>query len=114
MLDGASHGRQFKARAPFHDVMRFWFSALQGLHMVDQIERQARIADGLRKLTLTPKEAAEWARICDPTALNPRAGVDRTARLCTQGVVVSGFGSLPLGRGVALTPGTAAPLGSLR
>jgi len=31
-------------------------------YTVDQIERHARIADGLRKATLTPNEAAAWAR----------------------------------------------------
>jgi hypothetical protein len=62
VLDGASHGRQFKAWARHSmTVTRFWFSAYKD-YTVDQIERHARIADGLRKATLTPKEAAEWAR----------------------------------------------------
>ncbi|TMK30141.1 MAG: hypothetical protein E6G69_10520 [Alphaproteobacteria bacterium] len=62
VLDGASHGRQFKAWARHSmTVTRFWFSAYKD-YTVDQIERHARIADGLRKPTLTPKEAAEWAR----------------------------------------------------
>ena len=42
-------------------VGRFWFSAYKN-YTVDQIERQARIADGLRKATLTPEEAAQWVR----------------------------------------------------
>ena len=42
-------------------VSRFWFSAYPE-YTVDQIERHARIADGLRKATLTPNEAAAWAR----------------------------------------------------
>ncbi len=62
VLDGASHGRQFKAWARHSmAVSRFWFSAYTD-YTVDQIERHARIADGLRKATLTPKEAASWAR----------------------------------------------------
>lgn len=62
VLDGASHGRQFKAWAR-HSMAgsRFWFSAYKN-YTVDQIERHARIADGLRKTTLTPDEAAKWAR----------------------------------------------------
>jgi hypothetical protein len=62
VLDGASHGRQFKAWARHSmAVSRFWFSAYKDL-TVDQIERNARIADGLRKATLTPQEADVWAR----------------------------------------------------
>jgi hypothetical protein len=62
VLDGASHGRQFKAWARHSmAVSRFWFSAYTD-YTVDQIERHARIADGLRKATLTPKEPAAWAR----------------------------------------------------
>jgi hypothetical protein len=62
VLDGASHGRQFKAWARHSmAVSRFWFSAYKD-YTVNQIERQARIADGLRKATLTPEEAAQWAR----------------------------------------------------
>jgi hypothetical protein len=62
VLDGASHGRQFKAWARHSmAVSRFWFSAYKD-YTVNQIERQARIADGLRKATLTPEEAALWAR----------------------------------------------------
>ena len=55
-------GRQFKAWARHSmAVGRFWFSAYKN-YTVDQIERQARIADGLRKATLTPEEAAQWVR----------------------------------------------------
>jgi len=62
VLDGASHGRQFKAWARNSmAVSRFWFSAYKN-YTVDQIERNARIADGLRKATLTPDEAHAWAR----------------------------------------------------
>jgi hypothetical protein len=62
VLDGASHGRQFKdwARNSMA-VSRFWFSAYKN-YTVDQIERNARIADGLRKVVLTSDEAAAWAR----------------------------------------------------
>jgi hypothetical protein len=62
VLDGASHGRQFKSWARHSmAVSRFWFSAYKD-YTVNQIERQGRIADGLRKTSLTPKEAAAWAR----------------------------------------------------
>ena len=62
VMDGASHGRQFKAWARHSmAVSRFWFSAYKD-YTVDQIERHARIADGLRKHTLTSEEAAVWAR----------------------------------------------------
>ena len=62
VMDGASHGRRFKAWARHSmAVSRFWFSAYKD-YTVDQIERQARIADGLRKRALTPKEAARWAK----------------------------------------------------
>ncbi len=58
--DGATHGRQFKAWAR-HSMTesQFWFSAYKDL-TVNQIERQARLAEGLRKATLTPQEAATW------------------------------------------------------
>jgi hypothetical protein len=62
VLDGASHGRQFKAWARHSmAVSRFWFSAYKD-YTVDQIERHARIADGLRKTSLQPEEAIAWAR----------------------------------------------------
>jgi hypothetical protein len=62
VLDGASHGRQFKAWARHSmAVSRFWFSAYAD-YTVDQIERHARVADGLRKPKLEPQEAAEWAK----------------------------------------------------
>jgi hypothetical protein len=61
VMDGASHGRQFKAWARHSmAVSRFWFSAYPN-YTVDQIERQARIADGLRKTRLASDEAAAWA-----------------------------------------------------
>jgi hypothetical protein len=62
VLDGASHGRKFKAWARHSmAVSRFWFSAYK-TYTVDQIERHARIANGLRKTRLTPEEAVIWAR----------------------------------------------------
>jgi hypothetical protein len=62
VLDGASHGRQFKSWARHSmAVSRFWFSAYKD-YTVNQIERHGRIANGLRKTSLTPKEAAAWAR----------------------------------------------------
>jgi hypothetical protein len=62
VLDGASHGRKFKAWARHSmAVSRFWYSAYRDL-TVEQIERNARIADGLRKETLSEQEAAVWVR----------------------------------------------------
>jgi membrane protein implicated in regulation of membrane protease activity len=61
VLDGASHGRKFKNWARHSmAVSRFWYSAYRDL-TVDQIERNARIADGLRKERLTGKGAEAWA-----------------------------------------------------
>lgn len=58
--DGASHGRQFKEWARHSmTVSRFWYSAYKDL-TADQIERNYRVALGLRKPTLSPKEAALW------------------------------------------------------
>ena len=60
VLDGASHGRMFKTWAlASRAVSRFWYSAYKHL-TVDQIERNARIADGLRRRSLSEKEAARW------------------------------------------------------
>lgn len=58
--DGASHGRQFKEWARHSmTVSRFWYSAYKDL-TADQIERNFRVALGLRKPKLTEKEAALW------------------------------------------------------
>jgi len=58
--DGASHGRKFKAWARHSmAISRFWYSAYRDL-TVDQIERNNRIADGLRRVTLSEKDAAAW------------------------------------------------------
>jgi hypothetical protein len=61
VVDGASHGRKFKNWARFSmAVTRFWYSAYRN-YTVDQIERHARIATGLRKRRLSEKQAASWA-----------------------------------------------------
>lgn len=58
--DGASHGRQFKAWARHSmTISRFWYSAYPDL-TVDQVERNNRIANGLRKPVLSEKEASVW------------------------------------------------------
>ena len=60
ILDGASHGRQFKNWAlASRAVSRFWYSAYPDL-TVDQVERNNRIANGLRKASLQDTEAAIW------------------------------------------------------
>lgn len=58
---GATEGRKFKAWAR-HSMSQstFWFSAYKE-YSVNQIERQARVADGLRRPALTEQEAAAWA-----------------------------------------------------
>jgi hypothetical protein len=62
VLDGASHGRRFKAWAlASRAVSRFWYSAYPTL-TVDQIERNTRIADGLRRASLSETEASGWIR----------------------------------------------------
>ncbi len=60
ILDGASHGRQFKNWAlASRAVSRFWYSAYPDL-TVDQVERNNRIANGLRKASLQDAEAVTW------------------------------------------------------
>jgi hypothetical protein len=60
VLDGASHGRLFKSWAlASRAVSRFWYSAYRHL-TVDQIERNGRIANGLRRTSMSDKEAARW------------------------------------------------------
>ncbi len=58
---GATEGRKFKAWAR-HSMSQsgFWFSAYKQ-YSVNQIERHARLANGLRQATLTPQEASAWA-----------------------------------------------------
>lgn len=60
IYDGASHGRQFKNWAlASRAISRFWYSAYRDL-TVDQIERNHRIANGLRKRTVSEEEARAW------------------------------------------------------
>jgi hypothetical protein len=60
VYDGASHGRQFKAWAlASRAVSRFWYSAYPDL-TVDQVERNNRIANGLRQPSLSTEEAKTW------------------------------------------------------
>jgi hypothetical protein len=62
LLDGAAHGRQFKTWAlASRAVTRFWYSAYREL-TVDQIERNHRIANGLRPERLSEKDARAWMR----------------------------------------------------
>lgn len=62
IYDGASHGRRFKNWAlASRAVSRFWYSAYPTM-TVDQIERNNRIADGLRRKSLSEKEALAWMR----------------------------------------------------
>jgi hypothetical protein len=62
VYDGASHGRQFKNWAlASRAVSRFWYSAYPTL-TVDQIERNHRIANGLRQPSLGEEEARRWIR----------------------------------------------------
>ncbi|WP_207538261.1 hypothetical protein [Sabulicella rubraurantiaca] len=60
IYDGARHGRRFKNWAlASRAVSRFWYSAYPTL-TVDQIERNNRIADGLRRPELSEVEARAW------------------------------------------------------
>jgi hypothetical protein len=61
VLDGASQDRQFKAwKRHAMAPSLFWFSAYRALS-VEQIKRNARIAEGLRQAVLKPKEAVQWS-----------------------------------------------------
>lgn len=58
--EGAEHGRQFKAWAlASRAVSRFWYSAYPDL-TVDQVERNNRIAVGLRHAALSDEKAEQW------------------------------------------------------
>lgn len=62
IYEGASHGRQFKNWAlASRAVSLFWYSAYREL-TVDQIERNHRIANGLRSASLSEQDAAAWMR----------------------------------------------------
>lgn len=58
---GATEGRKFKAWAR-HSMSHsgFWFSAYKQ-YTVNQIERQARLAAGLRQASMREQEATRWA-----------------------------------------------------
>jgi len=60
LYEGASRGRQFKEWARHSmAVSHFWYSAYKDL-TTEQIERNYRIALGLRQTALTDEEAAQW------------------------------------------------------
>lgn len=62
IYDGASHGRRFKNWAlASRTVSRFWFSAYPKLS-VDQIERNFRIAEGLRNSNMSEDQLEAWVR----------------------------------------------------
>ena len=62
IFDGASHGRRFKTWAlSSRAVSRFWFSAYPNLS-VDQIERNHRLAEGLRNGPLDPADSRTWMK----------------------------------------------------
>ena len=86
-------------------MSRFWYSAYRDL-TVDQIERNHRIANGLRQQALSEEEAADMdARTCERSrpARSGRAGSSRRRHdELTQGLVVSGFAQLPTGRALFL------------
>jgi hypothetical protein len=60
-LDGATNGRTFKAWAR-HTMAgsQLWFTAYKS-YTVNQIERHARVVDGLRRRELGDREAKAWA-----------------------------------------------------
>jgi hypothetical protein len=60
LYEGASQGRQFKEWARHSmAVSHFWHSAYKDL-TTEQIERNYRIALGLRQTNLSDEEAAQW------------------------------------------------------
>lgn len=62
ILDGASHGRQFKEWARHSmAVSHFWFSAYPTL-TTDQIERNYRVALGLQTHGMTKERAEQWIK----------------------------------------------------
>lgn len=62
IYDGASHGRLFKTWAlASRTTSRFWYSAYPNLS-VDQIERNHRVANGLRAAALEDDAARNWMR----------------------------------------------------
>ena len=62
IFDGASRGRQFKDWARHSmAVSRFWYSAYRDL-TAEQVERNYRLALGLRKPSLSDQEATLWIK----------------------------------------------------
>lgn len=62
IFDGASHGRRFKNWAlASRATSRFWYSAYPDLS-VDQVERNHRISNGLRRRDMSEAETLEWMR----------------------------------------------------
>ncbi|WP_026608149.1 hypothetical protein [Methylocapsa acidiphila] len=60
LFEGASQGCQFKEWARHSmAVSHFWYSAYKDL-TTEQIERNCRIALGLRHTTMTDEEAEQW------------------------------------------------------
>ena len=60
IFDGASHGRRFKAWAlASRAVSQFWYSAYPHLS-ADQIERNHRVAEGLRNGPMSAADTREW------------------------------------------------------
>ncbi len=63
VCDGAAHGTQFKAWARQSQTKNLlWYSAYTDL-TVNQIIRNAKIVDGLRKESMEMKEAEPWAQL---------------------------------------------------
>jgi membrane protein implicated in regulation of membrane protease activity len=63
ILEGAAHGTQFKAWARQSQTQSIlWYSAYKTL-TVNQIIRNAAIVDGLRKTSMQPAEAEQWAQL---------------------------------------------------
>ncbi|MCY0095721.1 hypothetical protein [Hoeflea ulvae] len=62
IFDGASHGRLFKNWAlASRSTSRFWYSAYPDLS-VDQVERNHRISNGLRRQDMSEAETRDWMR----------------------------------------------------
>ena len=63
VCQGAAHGTQFKAWARQSQTQNIlWYSAYPDL-TVNQIIRNGSIVDGLRKVSMQPKEAEQWAQL---------------------------------------------------
>jgi len=61
--DGATHGHDFKAWArQSQTVSSLWYSAYPDM-TVNQVLRNADVADGLRKRSVSSEEAVQWAKL---------------------------------------------------